>query len=119
MRRGVRESAPVWDSETWLCSLLCVREIMVSRFTKAFRGSHRPNWPSRAGNNHSQAVFGRVDSQTCRVADPPNRPGVKRRPRWVWKSALQRARGRSYSQFELVVRGFLPATNLTGEPRNH
>ena len=42
-------------------------------------------------------------------------PGVKWRPRWVWKSALQQASGASYSQFEFVVRGFLPPVNLAGK----
>jgi hypothetical protein len=30
--------------------------------------------------------------QTCRIADPLNRPGVKRRSRWVWKPVLAQAR---------------------------
>src|SRR5881398_2443492 len=47
---------------------------------------------ARTGINHSLAVFGSLDFQICRLADPPNRPGVKRRStRWVWKPVLRRS----------------------------
>jgi hypothetical protein len=51
------------------------------------------NSRSRTGDNHSLTVFGSLDFQTCRLADSPNRPGVKRRSRWVWKPGLRRSGG--------------------------
>ena len=60
------------------------------------------------------------DFQTCRIADPPNRPGVKRRSRWVWKPVLPGGQAvRSYSQLELVVSRFLPSVNLARETGNY
>ena len=51
------------------------------------------NSRSRTGDNHSLTVFGSLDFQTRRLADSPNRPGVKRRSRWVWKPGLRRSGG--------------------------
>src|SRR5262245_38208297 len=42
--------------------------------------------------NESERKLSSVAFQTCRIADPPYRPGVKRRPRRVWRPALQRSR---------------------------
>ncbi len=57
-----------------------------------------PGWSSltlstvRVRNNrvamHNIVGANSVDFQTCRLADPLIRPGVKRRSRWVWKSVL-------------------------------
>ena len=38
-------------------------------------------------------ALGSLDFQTCRIADSPNRPGAKRRSRWVWKPVLPQAGG--------------------------
>jgi len=51
------------------------------------------NSPSQTGDNHSLTVFGSLDFQTCRLADSPDRPGAKRRSRWVWKPVLPRSGG--------------------------
>ena len=58
---------------------------------EAFRVYRTADSSLRIGINHSLAVFGSLDFQTCRIADSPNRPGVKRRSRWVWKPVLRRS----------------------------
>ena len=58
---------------------------------EALRVYRTTNSPSRTGDNHSLAVFGSLDFQTCRIADSPKSAGVKRRPRWVWKPVLRRS----------------------------
>jgi hypothetical protein len=57
-------------------------------------------WLSRVGRHPLQAAFGSVGFQTRRIADPPDWPGVKRRPRWVWKSALH---GRGSASAILII----------------
>ena len=47
-----------------------------------------------------------VDFQTCRLADPLTRPGVKRRSRRVWKSVLWRS---ERDLTTLVCRSLVPA----------
>jgi hypothetical protein len=42
---------------------------------EAFRVYRTANSPSRIGINHSLAVFGSLDFQTCRIADSPKSAG--------------------------------------------
>jgi hypothetical protein len=58
-------------------------------------GKAPPCWEIRSEVATLRRTFGRgldsVGFQTCLIVDSLNRPGVKRRPRWVWKPALQRS----------------------------
>jgi hypothetical protein len=64
-RRGARESAPA--------------------------GTGKSTRRLRAYGDTSHAGLSSVGFQTCLIVDPLNRPGVKRRSKQVWKSALQRS----------------------------
>ena len=65
--------------------------------------------------------------QTCRIADPPKSAGREAAPEAGLETcaipAAARRRlelaPRSYLQFELVARRFLPTMNLVGQTRNH
>ena len=60
--------------------------------------------------------------QTCRIADPPKSAGREAAPEAGLEicAAIGRAqRDLLSSDFELVIRGFLPPLNFTCETRNH
>ena len=55
------------------------------------------NSPSRTGDNHSLAVFGSLDFQTCRIADSPKSAGREAAPEVGLETWAATARRRDLS----------------------
>ena len=55
------------QSSLTLSTFACARNNRVAMH-EAFRVYRTAHWPSRTGTNHSLAVFGSLDFQTCRLA---------------------------------------------------
>jgi len=87
--QGRRGRRPCWHFEPKSSNFLRVSEITLLPMHKALPVSS-------------------PDFQTCRIADPPNRPGVKRRSRWVWKPVLPQA-GREILLTTLACLYWFPA----------
>ena len=63
------------------------------------------------------ASLGSVDFESLRIAYSLKSSGREAAPRGGFQNLY--CSGRSYSQLEFVVCGFLPAMNLAGETRYH
>ena len=116
-RRGARESAPAGTTKCCHAQSFHGRNSRAA-MRKTFRIQTTTSPSPTAGNTPLRSL-GSVGFQTCHIAYSLKSAGREAAPAVVWKSALQQASGRSYSQFEFVICEFLPAMNLAGQARYH
>jgi hypothetical protein len=90
---GVPDEAPLLGQSTLTLPTFVRARNNRGAMHEVLRVCRTAHSPSRTGDNHSLTVFGSLDFQTCYIADSLNRPGVKRRSRWVWKPVLRRSGG--------------------------
>lgn len=88
---GAPGKAPLPGQRNPLCPAFLDPEMTAPRCTNCFvlatRQTRRPEFTRILRRQFQQRRFPNLPYRRL-----PNRPGVKRRPRWVWKPALQQAR---------------------------